>query len=164
MPDLRCPSQGIPPFGERHAVLVEKSIIGGGLRSNALCPICRSLDRDRLVYLYLTNRPYLFIGRNKTASYCPERNLSAWLRSKPELDYATADLAMDNVDFHIDLTKMPFPEFTFDAIICNHVLEQIPDDAQNCVLTRNSSIPQKWALANYHRQKHYSRDQVSDGI
>ena len=35
---------------------------------------------------------------------------------------------MDNVDLNIDLTKIPFPKSTFDAIICNHVLEHIPND------------------------------------
>jgi SAM-dependent methyltransferase len=37
---------------------------------------------------------------------------------------------MDGVDFLMDVTKIPFPESIFDAIICNHVLQLVPDDAQ----------------------------------
>jgi SAM-dependent methyltransferase len=132
--------------GERHAVLVEKSIIGGGLRSNALCPVCRSWDRERLLYLYLTNRPHLLSRGTKLLHVAPESNVSAWLRSKSELDYATADLSMDNVDFHIDLTKMPFSELTFDAIICNHVLEHIPDDAKAMSELVRVLKPGGWAI------------------
>jgi hypothetical protein len=36
------------PGGERHAVLAEKSVVGGGYRSNVDCPICGSFDRERL--------------------------------------------------------------------------------------------------------------------
>jgi 2-polyprenyl-3-methyl-5-hydroxy-6-metoxy-1,4-benzoquinol methylase len=52
--------------------------------------------------------------------------LSSWLRSKVKLEYVSADLSRNDVDLNIDLTKIPFPNSTFDAIICNHVLEHWP--------------------------------------
>lgn len=134
------------PGGEGHAVLVEKSIVGGGPRSDVFCPICRSRDRERLIYLYLTNRPHLLSRGTKLLHIAPEDNLGAWLRSKPELDYATADLKKDNVDFRIDLTKMPFSEMIFDAIICNHVLEHIPDDAKAMAELVRVLKPGGWAI------------------
>jgi SAM-dependent methyltransferase len=116
------------PAGERHAVLAELSIVGGGWRSNAVCPVCGSGDRARLLYLYLKNRPHLLSSGTKLLHVAPEHHLSAWLRSKPGIEHVTADLTAGNVDFNFDLTKIPFADATFDAIICSHVLEHIPND------------------------------------
>lgn len=40
----------------------------------------------------------------------------------------TADLIMDGVDIHSDITQLPFGNQSFNAVICSHVLEHIPDD------------------------------------
>jgi len=85
-------------------------------------------DRDRLAYLYLKNQPHLLSRGTKLLHVAPEYNLRSWLCSKVELDYVSADLSMGNVDLNIDLTQIPFPNSTFGAIICNHVLEHIPND------------------------------------
>src|SRR5260221_14444979 len=117
----RCPMcrarlKAFLPGGEHHAVLTEKSIVGGGRRANVVCPVCGSEDRERLAYLYLKNRPHLLSGGTKLLHIAPEYNLSSWLRSKAELDYVSADLARDDVDLNIDLTKIPFPNSTFNAV------------------------------------------------
>ena len=48
------------PYGINSDVLIKKNIIGGGFRKNAMCPVCLSIDRERLVYLYLKNRTDFF--------------------------------------------------------------------------------------------------------
>jgi predicted SAM-dependent methyltransferase len=138
--------KGFLTDGLRHAVLAEKSIIGGGRRSTALCPVCRSWDRERLVYLYLKNRRHLLSSGTKLLHVAPEANLGAWLRSRPGLRYCTADLNMNNVDLHLDLTCIPFPDSTFDAIICNHVLEHIVDDAKAMAELFRVLRPGAWAI------------------
>ena len=107
----RCPMcaanlRAFLPGGETHAVLAEKSIVGGGLRANMTCPICLSDDRQRSVYLHLKNRPHMLARGARLLHVAPERNLGAWLRSLPELDYTSADLERTDVDLKIDLTDI----------------------------------------------------------
>src|SRR5262249_29200944 len=122
-----CPMCGVylrafVPGGPDHAVLVEKSIVGGGPRSTMFCPVCWSMDRERLVYLYLKHRPHLLPEGTKLLHVAPEKNLGSWLRSNSALDYVTADIKADDVDLHFDLTNIPLLDSTFNGIICNHVL------------------------------------------
>lgn len=39
--------------GHKHQIFLDNTIIGAGYRNNAVCPICYSKDKDRLVYYYL---------------------------------------------------------------------------------------------------------------
>ena len=147
----RCPMCGAHlraflPGGESHAVLAEKSVIGGGLRSTMSCPVCLSFDRERAVYLHLKNRPHMLTRGTKLLHVAPEPNLEAWLRSLPELDYVSADLDRPDVDLKLDLTDITLPDSTFHAIICNHVLEHIPDDAKAMSEILRVLKPGGWAI------------------
>src|SRR6266436_378656 len=54
--------------------------------------------------------------------------------------------ARDDVDLNIDLTKIPFPNSTFNAIICNHVLEHIPNDRAAMAELFRVLKPNGWAI------------------
>src|SRR5215831_15480709 len=154
--------------GECHAVLTKKSIVGGGWRSNAVCPVCGSWDRDRLAYLYLKNQPHLLSRGTKLLHVAPEYILRSWLCSKVELDYVSADLSMDNVDLTIDLTQIPFPNSTFGVIICNHVLEHIPNDRAAMAELFRVLKPDGWAMLqvpiSFHLAATYEDFSITDPI
>lgn len=46
------------------------------------------------------------------------------------LDYTTTDLNSPIADVKADICALPFEDNSYDFLICNHVLEHIPDDAQ----------------------------------
>ena len=116
------------PFGVNVPVFKEKKIIGGGFRKNALCPNCKSLDRERHVFLYLENKTNVLTDSLKLLHIAPERNLRLVFQKCKNLDYVTADLVKKDVMFKMDVTNIQFENNSFDVIICNHVLEHIVDD------------------------------------
>ncbi|WP_041340202.1 class I SAM-dependent methyltransferase [Runella slithyformis] len=105
-------------------------------RPNALCYTCKSLERHRLVYLYLKNKTDFFEGEKRILHFAPEKCLHDVIRTFPKLHYETADLMTTYIDAigvmpdHVmSVTDIKFPDNTFDVVICNHVFELVPDDA-----------------------------------
>ncbi|WP_271252885.1 class I SAM-dependent methyltransferase [Pseudanabaena sp. Chao 1811] len=134
------------PFGLDFPVLKEKSIIGGGQRDHALCPNCGSLDRERLVYLYLKNKTNIFEQPTKLLHMAPELKLENILRQQKNIDYLSADLYLERVMVKMDITNMAWEEATFDAIICNHILEHIIDDHLAMSELYRVLKPNGWAI------------------
>ena len=97
-------------------------------RPNAVCPACGSEERHRALWLYLTERTALPTRPMSLLHMAPELTIERRLRAFPHLDYLTADLDAPEAMVHFDITAIPYDEGAFDAIVCSHVLEHIPDD------------------------------------
>lgn len=100
----------------------------GTPRENVLCPNCFSLERHRLIWYYLNNHSNLLTEPNKLLHIAPEQCFYKKFKALPNLEYVTADLESPLAEVKMDIQAMPFEDNTFDVVLCNHVLEHIPDD------------------------------------
>ena len=98
-------------------------------RQNVLSPSTLSLERHRLLWLYLTNETDFFTSKKKVLHMAPEQCFLARFR-KLNHDYKTADLDSPIADVKADIINLPFNDNSFDVIFCNHVLEHIQDDTK----------------------------------
>ncbi len=130
--------------GHPYPILAEMQMVGGGYRLNAECAWCGSLERERLVYLFLEQRALLHAGM-KLLHIAPEKSLQKLLQQQ-STDYYSADLNSPLARLTMDITKIDFPNGYFDAIICNHVLEHIPDDLQAMRELYRVLKPGGWAI------------------
>jgi predicted SAM-dependent methyltransferase len=68
------------------------------------------------------------------------------LRRSARAEYLTADLISKDVAVKMDITDIRFPDDSFDAIICNHVLEHVVDDRRAMSELYRTLRPGGWAI------------------
>ena len=140
-------SSSFLPFGLDIPVLKEKHVVGGGYRLNAVCPNCGSNDRERLVYLYLRkHKKDIFSNKIKVLHVAPEKKLQEALLTNPAIDYLTADIEPSKAMVQMDITDIQYPDNSFNAIICNHVLEHIVEDKKAMAELYRILRPGGWAI------------------
>lgn len=99
-------------------------------RDNVLSPSTLSLERHRLLWLYLKRETDFFTAPLKVLHFAPEQAFYKRFRKLKNLDYTTTDLNSPLADVKADICDLPFEDNSFDVIFCNHVLEHIPDDTR----------------------------------
>lgn len=99
-------------------------------REGSVCVHCNSLERHRLIWLFLKRKTNLFDGKKKLfLHFAPERCFLPRLeRLLGAENYLTADLYDKHVKFNMDITNIQFEEGSIDAVYCSHVLEHVQDD------------------------------------
>lgn len=116
-------------------------------RPLALCPYCGSLERHRLLYLYLRQKTNLFRDELSVLHFSPERGLSTALAAQRNLKYAISWYEPSRpADFHLDLTKIAQPDNSWDVLIVYHVLEHITSDRQAMKEMYRVLKPGGWAV------------------
>jgi len=102
----------------------------GNQRNNVLSPSTLSLERHRLLWLYLRNETDFFSKDLKVLHFAPEQAFYNRFKKQKNLNYTTTDLESPLADVKANICNLPFESDSYDVILCNHVLEHIPDDTQ----------------------------------
>ncbi|MTG96944.1 methyltransferase domain-containing protein [Myroides sp. BIT-d1] len=99
-------------------------------RHNVLSPSTLSLERHRLLWLYLKSETDFFTASKTVLHFAPEQAFYKRFKKQANLSYTTTDLESPLADVKADICNLPFEDDSFDVILCNHVLEHIPDDTK----------------------------------
>lgn len=119
---------------------------GANRRQNAICPGCLSLERHRLIWLYLKNNTNLFQENLVVLHVAPEYIFQQKLIYLGNLKYLTADIVSGEAMVQMDITNIHYDDNYFDVILCNHVLEHIPDDDRAMKELYRVLKPGGWAI------------------
>lgn len=101
-------------------------------RENVLCPYDLTLERHRLMWLYLKGTDFFSAKELSLLHIAPEQCFHKRFKSQNNIDYLTGDLVSPIADLHFDLHDIPLEDNRFDRVFCNHVLEHV-DDAHKCM-------------------------------
>jgi SAM-dependent methyltransferase len=97
-------------------------------RPNALCPSSLSLERHRLMWLFLKQKTDFFTAPKKLLHIAPELCFMKIFENLDNIEYITADIESPLAKVKMDVHNIPFDENTFDVVFCNHVMEHVEDD------------------------------------
>lgn len=115
-------------------------------RPNALCPNCLSLERHRLIWIYLNKKTNFFTQPLHVLHIAPEPCFLKPFEKQHGTTYMTADIESPLAKVKMDIHKIPFPENTFDVVLCNHVLEHVKDDIAAMREINRVLKPGGWAI------------------
>ena len=100
---------------------------------NVLCPYDLTLERHRLMWLYLKGHSNFFSADKLDVLHiAPEQCFHARFKKQANLNYLTGDIISPIADLHFDLHSIPLDDNRFDVVFCNHVMEHV-DDANKCM-------------------------------
>lgn len=112
------------------------SPFGSPSRLNAQCPNCNSLEKQRLIFLFLTNKTKLLSNEVKLLHFEPEESLYNFFKTLDNVDYLSVGKNLSfTVDNAIDFENMDFPENNFDIILLDY--EILKDHEEDLFVLKN---------------------------
>ncbi|MEM9360986.1 MAG: methyltransferase domain-containing protein [Bacteroidota bacterium] len=99
-------------------------------RENVLSPSTLSLERHRLLWLFLKNETDFFTKKLSLLHFAPEQAFHKRFKKLQNVEYTTTDLNSPLAEVKADICNLPFSDNSYDVILCNHVLEHIPNDTK----------------------------------
>ncbi|PIY97317.1 MAG: SAM-dependent methyltransferase [Candidatus Kerfeldbacteria bacterium CG_4_10_14_0_8_um_filter_42_10] len=104
-------------------------MVGSGRRRDFGCVYCTSYDRERHLFMYFDKLAVWNKMKNaRILHFAPERNLAVKISEQKPLEYVKADFNPRQESIKkVNITQIPYNDETFDFVICNHVLEHVPD-------------------------------------
>ncbi len=135
-------------------------------RENVLSPSTLSLERHRLLWLFLQGETNLFVEQLRVLHFAPEQAFYRRFKGLKHLDYVTTDLNSPLAEVKADICNLPFKEGEFDVILCNHVLEHIPDDIKAMEELFRVMKPGGWGIfqvpQDLNRDRTFEDDTITD--
>ena len=136
-------------------------------KNNRLCPNCLSLERHRLLWMYLHNKTDFFEKKIDVLHIAPEQSFIKRFKKIESLNYITADLESPIADIKTDIRDMHvFEDKKFDVIICNHVLEHIEEEQVALAELFRVLKPGGWAILqvpiDYSSEQTFEDDSITD--
>lgn len=119
---------------------------GPQIHPNRFCWECGSGERHRELWLYLDRNPDMLKPGMRVLHVAPEEALLPRFQNDPSIDYVAGDFEQRFGNVRIDVTDLQFPDASFDAVMCNHVLEHVPDDRQAMREIRRVLKDDGWAI------------------
>jgi SAM-dependent methyltransferase len=115
-------------------------------RPNAACPKCGSLERHRLVWLYLRDKTNFYSATLRVLHFAPEPVFARAFINRSNLQYVSGDLNSPLAALKLDIMHLPFNTDSFDVILCSHVLEHVHDDVAAIKELYRVLKPSGWAI------------------
>lgn len=144
-------------------------------RKNARCVNCESLERHRLLWKYLHEKTDVFqpAGKIRLLHFAPEKFFHAVFSHSRNIEYVPCDISPEIFNYEggvpltkIDITQIPFEANHFDVVLCNHVLEHIPDDRRAMSELFRVMKPGAWGIfqvpLDYNRKTTYEDFSITD--
>ncbi|MGB5171129.1 MAG: methyltransferase domain-containing protein [Eudoraea sp.] len=135
-------------------------------RENVLSPSTLSLERHRLLWLYLERETDFFTSPYKVLHFAPEQAFYKRFKKLPFKSYITTDLNSPLAEVKADICSLPFEDNSFDIILCNHVLEHIPDDRKAMSELYRVMKPGGWGILqipqDLKREITFEDDSITD--
>ncbi len=99
-------------------------------RQNIKCPHCLSLERTRVLCMYIRNVVFKENPKPlRVLHFAPVKGLKDFLRNSPQVSkYIDADINPNVATYQADITQIPYADHSFDLILCSHILYCVPED------------------------------------